>query len=197
MRREKVEILIYEMTLWEIILECKLNWIHVAEPLVWPCRQSRFTAFPLKLSLFPLSDNEYSEPVWTDCQMNTSTWLCTVIIVLYYCIQPIIIKLVCWSAIYWKPQYIRDYRAQNYISTFLFPVCGGFYWGSAADGDGGEATQDHLCDRQQAGPELHNPPLQTQNVQWWNHKVIFVKAFMYNCQCANLSVPPTRHTAHF
>ena len=49
--------------------------------------------------------------------------------------------------------------------------CGGLDRGPAADGDHGAAAQDHLGDRQQAGPELHHPPLQAQALQRRDHQV--------------------------
>ena len=51
----------------------------------------------------------------------------------------------------------RVSEAQNRVGsilTLIFPsVCGGFDRGPAPDGNDGEETQDHLCDRQQVDPD--------------------------------------------
>ena len=51
----------------------------------------------------------------------------------------------------------RVIEAQNRdgsILTLIFAsVCGGFDRGPASDGNDGEETQDHLCDRQQVDPD--------------------------------------------
>ena len=51
----------------------------------------------------------------------------------------------------------RVSEAQNRVGSILTlifaSVCGGFDRGPASDGNDGEETQDHLCDRQQVHPD--------------------------------------------